>query len=362
VSVSRTGGPANNSSRLDAITPDGRFVLFDSRASNLVRGDTNRAQDVFVRNLATGRTRRVSVGWRGQQANGASQGNAITPDGRFILFTSTATNLVRHPDTNGVADVFLRDRHTGRTVRISVKTDGGQYAQGSTGGVLTDDGKVIAFTHGNGVVWHVGIRNRSSRSTSVIHSSANTVPDAISATGRFLALTREDDQGTPLELFLRNRLTGRVEQVPSPDSPVFNVAMTPDARYVAFSGLDFNGSGDDAFLWRRGDPSATTVRLEPNGFAIVSGIPSDGRYVAVDDDQPLVAGDTNGAGDVYRFDMTGGPLIRASLSDTGAELPRGASAVNAITSDGSAIAFSTPSPAVPLDTNHFIDVYARTGL
>ena len=90
-----------------AISADGRFVAFDSEATNLVPGDTNDASDVFVRDRQTGTTRRVSVSSGGAQGNGASFDPAISADGRFVAFNSDATNLVPG-DTNGAADVFVR--------------------------------------------------------------------------------------------------------------------------------------------------------------------------------------------------------------------------------------------------------------
>lgn len=362
VSVSRTGGAANNDSAVAAITPNGQFILFNSRASNLVSGDTNGVRDVFVRNLTTGHTWRVSVGPHGRQANRGSNGTAISPDGRFVVFTSDATNLVRRRDTNGVSDVFVRDRATGHTIRVSVGLDGRQYAQQSWGGVITADGNVVAFAHEiNGDVRHVYIRNRSAGTTHVVDRHRDAEPDAISDNGQFLAFSVEDDHGVPYDLYLRNRLTGKQVKVPSPDSPVFDVAMTPDGQYLAFSGLDPNGSGQDAFRWQRGDATATTIRDEPADFIAVQGISSDGRYVAVTDGTALAAGDTNGSGDVYRIDMNGGPAVRASVTDGGVELPHGAFGGD-INGDGTIVAFTTHNPAVVIDTNHDDDVYVRTGL
>ncbi|HYW29522.1 MAG TPA: hypothetical protein VE824_06925 [Gaiellales bacterium] len=369
VTVSRTGGPANGGSYLDAITPDGQFVLFDSRASNLVRGDTNGVQDVFVRNLTTGRTARVSVGPHRRQANRPCFGNAISPDGRFVVFTSAASDLVRHPDTNGVSDVFLRDRATGRTFRVSVSTSGRQFDQPSTGGVVSADGGIVAFTRQINVdTWYVDIRDRAARTTHAISKKQDTVPDAISDDGRFLTFSVEDHHGTAFFIDVRNRLSGRQWQVPLPPAgggSVWGVVATPNARYVAFSGLDQNGSGQDAYLWRRGASTSTTIRNEPNGSIGVHGISADGRYVAAMDGSALVAGDTNVTGDLYRIDMTGGAAVRASVSDGGVQLPHGAWDIDgavAMTGDGTKIAFTTRDPAVATDTNTLNDVYLRTGL
>ena len=97
-----SGGEPNGRSFEPDVSGDGRFVVFTSTADNIVPGDTNGAEDVFVRDLIAGTTRRVSRG------NGASRSPAISPDGRYVSFTSTSSDLVPR-DTNKVADVFLAD-------------------------------------------------------------------------------------------------------------------------------------------------------------------------------------------------------------------------------------------------------------
>ncbi|TMK66906.1 MAG: hypothetical protein E6G53_03640, partial [Actinobacteria bacterium] len=123
VSVDSHGAQDNGQSLKPAISANGRFVAFDSSASNLVAGDTNAAADVFVRDRKTGKTRRVSVDSHGAQGNGATFLPAISADGRFVAFDSSASNLVAG-DTNAVSDVFVRDRKTGKTRRVSVDSHG----------------------------------------------------------------------------------------------------------------------------------------------------------------------------------------------------------------------------------------------
>jgi Tol biopolymer transport system component len=119
VSVGPAGQQANRDSSLPAISADGRFVTFTSYASNLVPGDTNNTGDVFVRDRKLQVTRRVSVGPGGQQANGGSVKPAISAHGRFVAFASSASNLVAG-DTNNTTDVFVRDRKAQLTRRVSV--------------------------------------------------------------------------------------------------------------------------------------------------------------------------------------------------------------------------------------------------
>lgn len=146
VSVSSTGEQGNLWSSRPTITPDGRFVCFSSTASNLVPGDTNRTEDVFVHDTWTGITERVSVASDGTQGNGPSGGEqSITPDGRFVAFYSTASNLVPN-DTNRVGDIFVRDRWLGTTTRVSVRSDGGQGNHGGGFCDISDDGRFVAFS------------------------------------------------------------------------------------------------------------------------------------------------------------------------------------------------------------------------
>ena len=112
-------------SQYAAISDDGRYVAFASDASNLVSGDTNGIRDIFVHDRTTGETVRVSVDSAGNEANGASQQMAISGDGGHVAFVSTATNLVAG-DTNGYSDVFVHDMDTGVTERVSVDSAGNE--------------------------------------------------------------------------------------------------------------------------------------------------------------------------------------------------------------------------------------------
>jgi hypothetical protein len=129
----------------DAISGNGRFVMFDSRSSNLIRHDTNGTWDVFVRNLAAHHTRRISVGnTAGRQANGSSTGLGLSGDGRYRLFDSKATNLVAG-DSNGKTDIFIRDQRLHTTVRCSVSTTGVQGSGRSSGGAIAENALYVAF-------------------------------------------------------------------------------------------------------------------------------------------------------------------------------------------------------------------------
>jgi Tol biopolymer transport system component len=119
-------------------------VAFDSTASNLVPGDANGRFDVFVHDRVTGTTTHVSVGSDGTQGNGDSLRPFISADGRYVAFDSTASNLVAG-DTNGVQDIFVHDRVTGTTTHVSVASDGTQGNDDSVGPSLSGDGRFVAF-------------------------------------------------------------------------------------------------------------------------------------------------------------------------------------------------------------------------
>ena len=119
-------------------------MAFYSAADNLVSGDTNGKTDIFVRDRQTGTTERVSVATGGGQANGDSSFPVISADGRFVAFESYATNLVSG-DTNGVRDIFVHDRQTGTTERMSVATGGGQATGESVFAAISADGRFVAF-------------------------------------------------------------------------------------------------------------------------------------------------------------------------------------------------------------------------
>ena len=150
VSVSSTGTQAGYDSDLCGISANGRYIAFETSASNLVAGDTNGAYDIFVRDRQAGMTERASVDSAGVQGNASSYFNntflgGISGDGRYVVFNSSATNLVTG-DSNGALDVFLHDRQTGVTERVSVDSNGNQGNDSSSDPVVSADGRYIAFS------------------------------------------------------------------------------------------------------------------------------------------------------------------------------------------------------------------------
>jgi Tol biopolymer transport system component len=154
VSVANDGSPGNSSASPGDISGDGRYVAFGSFSSNLVPGDTNGAFDVFVRDRMLKTTDRVSVSSSQTEGDGASFSPSINGDGRYVAFSSEATNLVPL-DTNGRRDIFVRDRMAGTTERASVSSSGAQGngqsdGPGIRGGTsfgpdISADGRLITF-------------------------------------------------------------------------------------------------------------------------------------------------------------------------------------------------------------------------
>ncbi|MGZ4664922.1 MAG: TolB family protein, partial [Frankiaceae bacterium] len=126
------------------VSANGRYVAFISGAANLVPGDTNTESDVFVRDRRAGTTTRVSVSNTGAQANGYSYEVAVSANGRYVAFDSNATNLVPG-DTNDAQDVFVRDRRAGTTTRVSVSNSGAQGNGGSGDPAVSANGRYVAF-------------------------------------------------------------------------------------------------------------------------------------------------------------------------------------------------------------------------
>ena len=252
VSVASDGTQANDRSLVVALSGDGRVVAFDSEASNLVPGDTNGSRDVFVHDRQTGQTTGVSVASDGAQANGFSSRAALVADGRVVAFDSLATNLVPG-DTNSTWDVFVHDRQTGQTTRVSVASDGTQANERSFFVTLSGDGQVVAF---------------DSEASNLVPGDTNGVDD----------------------VFVHDRQTGETTRVSvanngtQGDNSSFRGRISANGRVVAFSSDatklvpgDTNGKTDVFVHFRRGivpfdlngDGQADLVWRHTNGTVAV---------------------------------------------------------------------------------------------
>jgi len=213
ISLGSGGIQANGESTGASVSADGRYVVYESGASNLVTDDINGQVDVFLRDLGTATTELVSVGVGGEPANGLSTIADVSGDGRYVVFTSVASNLVPN-DTNGEADVFMRDRATGTTSRLSITSAGQQGNGQSLNGSVSDDGMRISFdsfadnlvtgdTNGQPDVF---VRDRQQATTTRVSvSSSNaegnqgSVASAISGDGRFVSFTSGASNLVPMD-------------------------------------------------------------------------------------------------------------------------------------------------------------------
>lgn len=201
VSVTSNHGEPNSYSLWPSMSADGRFVVFQSFASNLVPGDNNGVTDVFVRDRQQHVTRRLSLANTGGDANGESYWPHMAADGDWVVFTSGASNLVSG-DTNGMFDVFARQLSTGVTERVSVGTGGHQGAHNSVWGRISRDGRHVVFVSSadnlvggdNNQVSDIFVRDRKKESTqrlsvAVSGQEGNDVSywPTMSVDGRFIA-------------------------------------------------------------------------------------------------------------------------------------------------------------------------------
>jgi hypothetical protein len=301
VSLSSSGAEGVGDSQAAAMSADGRFVLFSSRSSDLVRGDTNGHWDAFVFDTVTRRTSRVSVSSTGRQGNGDTWAEAISGDGRYVAFSSWASTLVRG-DSNGTVDAFVHDRVTGRTSRASISTTDAQGNDASQAAGVSDDGRFVAFES----------------------EASNLVPG---------------DTNGKKDIFIRDRMAGRTSRVSVSSTGgqandwSFTGHLSADGRYVAFGSAasdlvhrDTNGAWDifvhDRLTGRTTRSSVSSAGGQADAGAWRMDLSSDGRFVAFDSESStLVPGDTNANVDVFVHDETTGETQRVSVSSAGAQLP-----------------------------------------
>ncbi len=344
VSVSSAGVAGDARSERPSISDDGRFVAFHSNATNLVPGDSNGFGDIFVRDRATGATERVNVSSSGTEANNASLIEPlISSTGRFVLFATRATNL----DASGQSGMFLHDRTTGTTERVSVPqsgTSGSGEAQ-VTGGI-SDNGDVAGFS-----------------------SYGPLVPDQA-------GFSRP---GFYYQAFVRVRSTATTELVSvadgsgaQGDKPSYLAAVSADGRYAAFNSEatnfvagDTNGAND---VFVRDRVAGTTIRvavrsdgMQANGSTVLLDASSDLRHMLLSSAATnLVADDTNGLADLFLLDRTSGVLEQINVAADGTQSNdyHGSAATS---EGGTAQAFtSAATNLVSGDTNVSMDVFHRT--
>jgi Tol biopolymer transport system component len=412
VSVSSTGEQGDYSSFATGISARGRYVSFSSDATTLVKGDTNGKRDAFVHDRLTGETTRVSVSSTGAESHcsdpfGCSSAAGITADGRYVAIVSDATDLVSD-DTNEASDVFVHDRRTGETTRVSISDSGLQGNGASGAAAISSDGRYVALTSGasnlvagdtNGTA-DVFIRDlRTGRTTRVdvdsharqTNRGSDSSDPVLSAHGRFVSFTSSasnlvaHDTNNLADVFVRDLRTGRTTRVSvssrgkqAAGDRTRNGSNAPsisaNGRYVAFHSAASNlVPGDtnrvfDIFVHDRKTHQTQRVSVSNRGGqanAESFGPPSispDGRYVAFGSlASNLVAGDANDTTDVFVYDRRSGRLTLASRNSVGEQgNDSSANAVGAFSADNAYLAFSSwSSNLVDGDTNSGSDAFVR---
>lgn len=353
VSVDSSGNGGNGNSFNSSISADGRYIVFQSDSNNLVAGDTNAAYDIFVHDRQTGETTRVSVDSSGNEANGGSYEPFISADGRYVVFDSLATNLVPG-DTNSLQDIFIHDRQTGETTRISVDSNGNEANNDSFEPSLSFDGRFVLFgSFASNLVagdtnnfYDIFVHDRQTGETTRINvdSSGNQANNssynrnAISSTGRYVAFASQASNLVPgdtngkTDIFVHDMVTGETTRVSvnsrgvQGDNLSVNPSISADGRYIAFGSWSSNlVSGDtndwwDVFVHDRLTGKTTRVSISSSGAQgnNSSGTPSisaDGRFVVFSSGATnLVSGDSNKKNDIFVHDRQTRQTIRVNYS------------------------------------------------
>lgn len=338
VSVGPGGRQGNGDSDSPNVSATGRRVVFASRASNLVNGDSNRRSDVFVVDVLNKRTSLVSRGQDGRDANGDSFEPALSRDGTITAFYSSASNLIRH-DTNGSLDVFVAGA-SGAVERVSVASDEGQGNGDSRYPSISSNGRFVAF---------------ASRASNLVPKDTN---------GAYDIFVRDRER----RVTERVSLGGKDRQGSGGSLDAY---ISGDGRYVAFSSDSSNIVGGDSNkatdVFVRDRRLKVTRRVsvrndggQANGPSYPLAISANGRYVLFSSTASnLVAGDGNGMRDVFVRDLQARRTERVSVPSNGGGGNR-ASDLGTISDDGRFVAFrSMATNLVPKDTNRSTDIFLR---
>lgn len=399
VSTNIAGAQQNGDASTAGISSDGRYVVFTSAATNLVANDTNGVADVFVKDLQTGQVTRASTDSVGNEADGgASYGVSITVGGRYVVFTSYADNLVAD-DTNGVADVFVKDLVAGTTTRVSTSSTGVQGDASSTGGtttygLVTSDGRYVLFTSDatnlisddtNGV-GDVFLKDLLSGSVVRVNTDSDGSASygacsaaAMTADGRYILFNTGF-----VTVVLKDLVSGVATCVSTAsdetaaDSNSFGRGISADGRYVLFesdaSNLVDGGTDSELNIFLKDTASGATSRITADGaryipsssHTVAAAISPDGRYVVFSSSGPdEVSNDNNQASDVFLKDLTADTtqLISARGTDAAVAARFCSSTSGSVSLDGRYTVFiSDATNLVADDTNGTADVFVQDGL
>lgn len=402
VSVDSEGQQGNEGSFNPSISADGRYVAFESAATDLVPGDTNQATDVFVHDRTTSATTRVSVSSTGAEGSGYSTYSSISADGRSVTFTSHADNLVPG-DSNAAHDIFVHDRTAHITTRVSVSSTGAQANLDSYSSAISADGRYVVFQSGadnlvpgdtnamSDIFVHDRLTGKTRRvsvnSAGMQGNNLSIYDPAISADGRYVVFASAADNLVPgdtneaWDVFVHDRTTEITTRVSvssagkQGNNISYSAKISADGRYVAFASAAQNldpgepkPSATDVFVHDRQTHETARVSVNSAGRQVDGGginpaISADGRYVAFwSGADSLVPGDTNKAADVFIHNRTTGKTSRVSVDSVGQQ-GNASSFVPSISADGRYVAFASRADnLVPQDANGKEDVFVHDRL
>jgi len=401
VSINQSGtGGGNGDSYPTGISTNGQFALFESSASDLVPNDTNNASDIFVRDVINGTTTLVSVSDTGENANGTSRGSVMTPDGRYIAFTSAATNLVAD-DTNGIADVFVRDLLEGTTTLVSVGARTNSIPPNSAivpSSEITPDGRYVVYystatnlVAGVNNTGEIYVRDLVAGNTFCASTNARFIFKSVTGStnivscnycisddGQYVAFEACTNGGsTARGIVLRQSLpTGITDIIHSNATVQFysyelihDLSMTPDGRFVAFAANlpTATATNNAIYLWDAQTGTNTLVSISTDDSTPADGVcdspmvSSNGQFIAFTSSAGNLA--TNSLGGyfhVYLRDLQTAVTQLLDVDTNGLGVGVDPTTVPAISEDGSVVAFDSAN-LLP-DNRHLIhDVFTRSG-
>lgn len=329
------GTAGNNASTNPSMSADGRFVAFQSHASDLIDADTNGAQDIFIRDLNSPGAVRLSP--PGVEPNGTSSAPSMSRDGRVVAFCSTASNLV-DGDDNGIADLFVATS-SGEDMQRIDPTD--EPAGGCARTAINADGSVVVFS-------------------SLV----------------------SDESGPVGQVFRHDRQTGETVRVSSAGgapgnggSGLLGLSLSDDGAVVAFDSSasdlvdDDQNDTSDVFAWESGSREVSLVSRDSNGEegnrasgGLGVAVSGDGNWIVFGSEADnLLPGDANLAADIFRIERSSGAVTLVS-ADPGGNAANGPSYSPAVSSDGSTVVFASLAFNVHFgDRNKNPDVFIRTG-
>ena len=366
-----TGMAAGGSVGRVSTSGNGRYLLFGSTASTLVDGDTNGVQDVFLRDRSTGITERISVGLGGMEANGPSWPGSISANGRYVIFESSAGNLVHGDEYDGNYETFLLDRQTGLTIRAPIRLNSTYYWPYWSS--VSNDGEFAALVAGSSVyLWHF----RWDGQISNLRWITEGYYPSISGNGRYVVFGsyRADlvpnDVPDTFDLFIWDRVSRtyrRVGQNIYAQAASFK-SISRDGRWVAYVGAQPPEPGQQfgdahAFLWdgTTGETKLVSVSaagVEANRATYDVSVSDDGRYVAFTSTATNLAPGEDLSSwdlDVFIKDMQTGAVERV----TGHTLGRGMNDQPALSDDGRFLGFNSTDPLLPADANADTDTFVH---